>query len=328
MLGYIIQRIFLMVPTMLGISIISFIIIQLPPGDYLTSVLAAMADSDVTFTADQIARMRENYGLDEPMYMQYIQWIWGIVSRGDFGYSFEWNRPVSELIWERMGATLSISFLSLLFVWAVSLPIGIYSAVRRHSIGDHIATLFGFLGLAIPNFILALTLMYVSFRYFGQSVGGLYSPEFVEQAMSWPKFVDLLKHVWVPVVVIGTAGTAALIRILRANLTDELNKPYVLTARAKGLPEHTVILRYPVRIALNPFVSAIGWVLPQLISGITITAIVLNLPTAGPLLLRALVAQDMYLAGSFILLMGVLTLVGMLLSDILLALLDPRIRFH
>lgn len=328
MLGYILKRLALMIPTMIGISIISFVIIQLPPGDYLTSVLAAMADSDVSFTDEQISRMRANYGLDQPMLVQYLKWVWGIVSRGDFGYSFEWNRPVSELIWERMGSTLSISFLSLLFVWAVSLPIGIYSAVHRHSVGDHVATLFGFLGLAIPNFILALTLMYVSFKYFGQSVGGLYSPEFVEQSMSWAKFVDLLKHVWVPVVVIGTSGTAALIRILRANLTDELNKPYVLTARAKGLPEATVILRYPVRVALNPFVSAIGWVLPQLISGITITAIVLNLPTAGPLLLRSLISQDMYLAGSFILLMGVLTLVGMLLSDILLALLDPRIRFH
>ena len=327
MLGYIIKRLILMIPTLIGISIISFIIIQLPPGDYLTSVLAAMADSDVAFTDEQIARMRASYGLDQPMYVQYFKWISGILFRGDFGYSFEWSRPVSELIWERMGATLGISILSLLFVWAVSLPIGIYSAVYRHSIGDHVFTFFGFLGLAIPNFILALTLMYLSFQYLGQSVGGLYSPEFAEAPMSWAKFVDLLKHIWVPVVVIGTAGTAALIRILRANLTDELGKPYVLTARAKGLPERTVILRYPVRIALNPFVSAIGWVLPQLISGITITAIVLNLPTAGPLLLRALVSQDMYLAGSFILLMGVLTLIGMLISDILLALLDPRIRF-
>jgi peptide/nickel transport system permease protein len=209
----------------------------------------------------------------------------------------------------------------------VSLPIGIYSAVRRHSIGDHVFTFFGFLGLAIPNFILALTLMYLSYRYFGQSVGGLYSPEFVGAPMSWAKMLDLLGHLWIPIIVIGTSGTAALIRILRANLTDELNKPYVVTARAKGLPEHQVILQYPVRIALNPFVSAIGWVLPELISGVTITAIVLNLPAAGPLLLRALVSQDMYLAGSFILLMGVLTLVGMLVSDLLLALLDPRIRY-
>ena len=217
---------------------------------------------------------------------------------------------------------------SLLFVWAVFLPIGIYSAVFRHSVGDHVFTFFGFLGLAIPNVILALCPMYLSFKYFGQSVGGLFSPEYSDAPWSYGKFLDLLAHLWIPVVVIGTAGTAALIRILRANLTDELNKPYVLTARSKDLSESRVVLRYPVRIALNPFVSAIGWVLPQLISGITITAIVLNLPTAGPLLLRALVSQDMYLAGSFILLMGALTLVGMLLSDLLLAMLDPRIRYH
>ena len=271
--------------------------------------------------------MREIYGLDDPIWLQYWKWISGIVFRGDFGWSFEWARPVSELIWERMGATLMISLASLLFVWSVSLPIGIYSAVRRHSVGDHVFTLLGFLGLAIPNFIMALTLMYLSYRYFGQSVGGLYSPEFVGAPMSWAKTMDLLGHLWIPIIVIGTNGTAALIRILRANLTDELNKPYVVTARAKGLPESQVLLQYPVRIALNPFVSAIGWVLPELISGVTITAIVLNLPAAGPLLLRALVSQDMYLAGSFILLMGVLTLVGMLISDILLALLDPRIRF-
>jgi len=327
MLGYVVKRIVLMVPTMIGISIIAFFIIQLPPGDYLTSVLASMSDSGQTVDPAEIARMREIYGLDDPLIVQYWKWISGIVFRGDFGYSFEWGRPVSELIWDRMGATLGVSFASLIFVWAVSLPIGIYSAVRRHSIGDHIFTFFGFLGLAIPNFILALTLMYVSYKYFGQSVGGLYSPEYAQAEWSLAKFWDLLKHLWIPVVVIGTSGTAALIRILRANLTDELSKPYVVTARAKGLPEHEVILKYPVRIALNPFVSAIGWVLPQLISGVTITAIVLNLPTAGPLLIRALVAQDMYLAGSFILLMGILTLIGMLISDLLLAALDPRIRF-
>ena len=226
-----------------------------------------------------------------------------------------------------MGSTLAITVASLIFVWAVALPIGIYSAVRRHSFGDHAFTFLGFLGLAIPNFIFALTLMYLTYRYLGQSVGGLYSPEFVKAPWSWAKFVDLLAHLWIPVIVIGTSGTAALIRVLRANLSDELNKPYVITAKAKGLPEYKVVLKYPVRIALNPFVSAIGWVLPELISGVTITAIVLNLPTAGPLLLRALVSQDMYLAGSFILLMGVLTLIGMLVSDLLLALLDPRIRF-
>jgi peptide/nickel transport system permease protein len=327
MLGYLIKRIILMIPTLIGISLIAFMIIQLPPGDYLTSLLASMRDSGQVVDEAQMARMREIYGLDDPVWLQYWKWISGIVFRGDFGWSFEWNRPVSELIWERMGATLMISVASLLFVWSVSLPIGIYSAVRRHSIGDHVFTFFGFLGLAIPNFILALTLMYLSYRYFGQSVGGLYSPEFVGAPMSWAKTLDLLGHLWIPIIVIGTSGTAALIRILRANLTDELNKPYVVTARAKGLPEYKVVLKYPVRIALNPFVSAIGWVLPDLISGVTITAIVLNLPMVGPLLLRALTIQDMYLAGSIILLLGVLTLIGMLISDLLLALLDPRIRY-
>lgn len=327
MVAYIIKRILLMIPTLIGISMIAFMIIQLPPGDYLTSLMSSMADSGQTVDPAQVAKMREIYGLDDPLWLQYWKWISGIVFRGDFGWSFEWGRPVSELIWERMGATLMISIASLFFVWSVSLPIGIYSAVRRHSVGDHVFTFLGFLGLAIPNFIMALTLMYFSYRYFGQSVGGLFSPEYTDAPWSWAKFVDLLAHIWVPIIVIGTNGTAALIRILRANLTDELNKPYVITARAKGLPERQVILQYPVRIALNPFVSAIGWVLPELISGVTITAIVLNLPAAGPLLLRALISQDMYLAGSFILLMGVLTLVGMLISDLLLALLDPRIRY-
>lgn len=235
---------------------------------------------------------------------------------------------MSTLIWDRMGSTLLISLASLLLVWAISLPIGIYSAVRRHSFGDHAFTLLGFIGLAVPNFIMALTLMYTSYRFLGQSVGGISSPAFVDAPWSLAKLLDMLSHMWIPVIVIAMSGTAAMIRILRANLSDELSKPYVVTARAKGLPEREMILKYPVRIALNPFVSSIGWVLPDLVSGVTITAIVLNLPTAGPLLLRALVGQDMYLAGSFILLMGVLTLVGMLISDILLAVLDPRIRFN
>jgi peptide/nickel transport system permease protein len=328
MLSYIIKRIFYMIPTLFGMSVIAFMIIQLPPGDYITSMIATMSDSGQNVDPAQIARMRATYGFDDPIWLQYFKWISGILTRGDFGYSFEWNRPVSELIWERMGSTVAISFASLLFVWAVSLPIGIYSAVRRHSVGDHVFTFIGFIGLAIPNFILALVLMYLTYKYLGQSVGGLNSPQYVDVPMSWGKFVDLLAHLWIPIIIIGMSGTAALIRILRANLTDELNKPYVITAKAKGLPEYKVILKYPVRIALNPFVSAIGWILPELVSGVTITAIVLNLPTAGPLLLRALVSQDMYLAGSFILLMGVLTLIGMLISDILLALLDPRIRFN
>lgn len=328
MLRYVIRRLIYMVPTLFGMSIIAFLIIQLPPGDYLTSMLASMADSGVNVDPNQIERYREIYGFDDPVWLQYWKWISGILFRGDFGYSFEWNRPVADLIWERMGSTLSLSLASLLFVWAVSLPIGIYSAMRRHSLGDYGFTLLGFIGLAVPNFIMALTLMYISYKYLGKSVGGLYSPEYIDAPWSWNKFLDLLGHLWIPIIVIGTNGTAALIRILRANLTDELNKPYVVTAKAKGLPEYRAVLKYPVRIALNPFVSAIGWVLPELISGVTITAIVLNLPTAGPLLLHALISQDMYLAGSFILLMGVLTLVGILISDILLALLDPRIRFN
>ncbi len=327
MLLYIGKRLILMIPTLFGISLIAFLVIQLPPGDALTSQIAMMQDSGQNVDPAQIARMRAVYGLDDPIFVQYFLWMKNILLHGEFGYSFEWSRPVSTLIWQRMGATLGVSFASLLFVWAVSLPIGIYSAVRRHSLGDHFFTFLGFLGLAIPNFILGLTLMYLSYKYFDQSVGGLFSPGFSDAAWSWARLWDLLKHLWIPVVVIGTSGTAALIRILRANLTDELGKPYVITARAKGLPEFQVIMLYPVRIALNPFVSAIGWVLPNLISGITITAIVLNLPTAGPLLLRALISQDMYLAGAFILLMGSLTLVGMLVSDLLLALLDPRIRF-
>lgn len=325
--AYILKRILYMIPTLFGMSIIAFLIIQLPPGDYLTSMLAAMSDNGQPVDPAHIERLRQQYGFDDPFYVQYWKWMSGILLRGDFGFSFEWNQPVSALIWDRMGSTLAISAASLLFVWGVSLPIGIYSAVRRHSVGDHVFTFLGFIGLAIPNFILALVLMYISFRFFGQSVGGLFSPQYVGAPWSWGKAADLLSHLWIPVIVIGTSGTAALIRILRANLTDELSKPYVVTARAKGLPEYRAVLKYPVRIALNPFVSSLGWVLPDLISGITITAIVLNLPTVGPLLLGALVKQDMYLAGSFVLLLSALTLVGMLISDILLALLDPRIRF-
>ena len=327
MLGYILQRIAYMIPTLVGISLIAFLIIQLPPGDYLTSMVSNMESNGQTVDPNQVAALREQYGFDQPVYVQYAKWVYGIVTRGDFGQSFQWRQPVSALIWGQMGATLALSLASLLFVWAVSIPIGIYSAVRRYSFGDHVFTLLGFIGLAVPNFILALTLMYISFKFFDQSVGGLFSPQFVEATWSWARVVDMLNHVWVPIIVIGTSGTAALIRILRANLTDELHKPYVLTARAKGLPEYKVVLKYPVRIALNPLVSALGWVLPHLVSGITITAIVLNLPTIGPMLLQSLVSQDMYLAGTLILLLGVLTLVGMLISDLLLAFLDPRIRF-
>lgn len=325
---YILKRLLYMIPTLIGMSLISFVIIQLPPGDFLTSLISAIAESGQGLDQASIDRLTALYGLDQPFYVQYWKWISGIVFRGDFGWSFDWGQPVSRLLWDRMGVTLLVSTLSLVLIWALAIPIGIYSAVRRYSIGDYVFTFLGFVGLAVPTFILALGLMYVSFTYFGLNVGGLFSPEYETAPWSLEKFWDLLQHLWIPIVVIAISSTAALIRVMRANLSDELSKPYVVTARAKGLSEFTLIMRYPVRLALNPFVSTIGWVLPSLISGVTITAIVLNLPMAGPLLLRALVSQDMYLAGAFILIMSVLTLVGMLLSDILLAILDPRIRFQ
>jgi peptide/nickel transport system permease protein len=316
-----------MLVTLFAISVMTFIIIQLPPGDFVTAMVAQLNLQGTTVDPAEMAALRARYGLDDPLWLQYWKWISNIVLRGDFGFSLEWRRPVSDLLWNRLGLTFVLALATLLFIWALSIPIGIYSAVRKNTAGDYLASFVGVLGLAIPNFLMALVMMYIAFRYFGAGIGGLYSPEYENAPWSWGKLADLGGHMIIPTIVLGTSGTAALIRILRANLTDELNKPYVVTARAKGLPEHQVILQYPVRIALNPFVSAIGWVLPELISGVTITAIVLNLPAAGPLLLRALVSQDMYLAGSFILLMGVLTLVGMLVSDLLLALLDPRIRY-
>jgi peptide/nickel transport system permease protein len=328
MATYILKRLLYMIPTLFGMSLISFIIIQLPPGDFLTSLISAIAESGQGLDQASIDALTAQYGLDQPVWVQYWSWISGILLRGDFGWSFDWGQPVSRLLWDRMGITLLVSGLSLILIWVIALPIGIYSAVRRYSLSDYVFTFLGFVGLAIPTFVLALGLMYVSFTYLGLNVGGLFSPEYESAPWSLVKFWDLCTHLWIPILVIAVSSTAALIRVMRANLSDELGKPYVVTARAKGLSEFTLTMRYPVRLALNPFVSTIGWVLPTLISGVTITAIVLNLPMAGPLLLRALVSQDMYLAGAFILIMSVLTLVGMLISDILLALLDPRIRFQ
>lgn len=328
MFQFILRRLMYMIPTLIAISIVSFVIIQLPPGDYLTSMVAGLRDQGVEVDAAQLAALKERYGLGQPIYVQYYKWMSGILLRGDFGQSFEWRRPVSGLIWQRLGLTVLISLSTLLFVWAIAFPIGIYSAVKQYSIGDYIATFFGFIGLATPNFLLALVLMYIGFQVFGQNVGGLFSPEFVDAAWSWAKVKDLMQHLWVPMVVLGASGTAGLIRVMRANLLDELGKLYVVAARAKGLPEWKLILKYPVRVALNPFVSGLGWLLPQLVSGSTIVAIVLSLPTTGPLLLRALMAQDMYLAGSFLLMLSVLTVIGTLISDILLAWLDPRIRYQ
>lgn len=326
MLQYIVRRILIMIPTLLAISLVSFMIIQLPPGDYLTSVITTAAAQGETIDESELARLEAQYGLDEPIAIQYVSWLSGIVT-GDFGWSFEHNRPVSELIWDRVGWSFLISILSLILVWVVAFPLGIYTAVRQYSWGDYLTALFGFIGLATPDFLLALLLLYIAFAWFNQSVGGLFSPEFIDAAWSWARFGDLLQHLWVPMVILGTNGIAGMTRIMRANLLDELRKPYVTAARAKGIPERRVILKYPVRIAVNPFVSHIGGILPGLISGEIIVAIVLSLPTTGPLLLGALQAQDMYLAASFIMLLSSLTLFGILLSDIALAWLDPRIRY-
>ncbi|MGC8657919.1 MAG: ABC transporter permease [Desulfomonilaceae bacterium] len=326
MLAYIIRRLMIMIPTLVAISIISFTIIQLPPGDFLTTYVAQLSASGETVDQSELDALRERFGLDQPKYIQYLKWAWNFI-HGDFGHSFEWNKPVSELIGERLGLTVLISVCTLLFTWAVAVPIGIYSAVRQYSWLDYVLTVFGFIGLATPNFLLALVLLWVSYAYFGLSIGGLFSPHFAEAPWSFAKVIDLLQHLWIPVVIVGLSHTAKFIRIIRGNLLDELRKPYVTTARAKGLSESRLILKYPVRVAINPLVSTIGWTLPELVSGIAITAVVLNLPTTGPLLLSALMSQDMQLAGTFIMFLSSLTVVGTLVSDILLAWVDPRIRF-
>jgi peptide/nickel transport system permease protein len=328
MLSYIFRRILYMIPTLFFISVVSFIIIQLPPGDYLTSLVATMASTGEGVDRAALVALEQRYGLGQPIYVQYWKWLSSILFRGDFGQSFEWNQPVSTLIWGRLLLTFVLSLTTLLFTWFVAFPIGIYAAVRQYSFGDYVTTVIGYIGLAIPNFLLALVLMYVAFKYLNQSVGGLYSPEYQDAPWSMGKLLDMLAHLWIPVIIIGTAGTAGLIRIMRANLLDELHKPYVVTARAKGLPEHKLLLKYPVRMALNPFVSTLGWTLPTLVSGAAIISIVMSLPTAGPLLLGALKSQDMYLAASFILMLSTLTVIGTLISDILLAWLDPRIRYE
>ncbi|MGA1200005.1 MAG: ABC transporter permease, partial [Candidatus Latescibacterota bacterium] len=297
MLNLIVKRLLWMLPTTVLISFISFTIIQLPPGDYLTSYIAALGETGETVDEAQAAALRARYNLDQPFMVQYWRWLTGML-QGDMGMSFEWNRPVTELIGERLFLTTVISIATLLMTWALAIPIGIYSAVKQYSLPDYCFTFLGFIGLATPNFLLALVFMYIGYSVFGVSAGGLFSPEYQSAAWSFGKFVDLLGHLWIPVVVIGTSGTAGLIRVMRANLLDELRKQYVMTARAKGVRYWKLLMRYPVRVALNPLVSTVGWVLPGIVSGATITSVVLGLPTTGPLLLRALMNQDMYLAGS------------------------------
>ena len=328
MLRFIAKRVLWMVPSLLVVSFLAFVLIQLPPGDFVTTYIATLAASNEVVDQNTAAELRGRYGLDQPMIVQYVKWISGIVLRGDFGLSFEWQQPVSDLIWERMALTLVLTFSTLLATWGIALPIGVFSAIKKYSIGDYIVTFFSFLGLAVPSFLLALVLMYVAAVTFGQEVGGLFSEEYLAAPWSFGKVVDLLHHLWIPVIILAVSGTASLIRVMRANMLDELHKPYVTTARAKGLSEFHLLVKYPLRLALNPFISTISWLLPNLVSGSIIVAIVLSLPTAGPLLLQSLMSQDMYLAGAFVLLICALTLIGSLISDILLALVDPRIRLE
>lgn len=328
MLRFLGRRVIYMAPTLFLISIVSFAIIQLPPGDYLTSYVARLQDQGETVDRAQLAALEARYGLGEPVYVQYWKWISGIVLHLDFGQSFEFNLPVSRLLANTLPFTIILSLATVVFIWVVSVPIGVYSAVRQYSGGDYLATTLGFLGLATPNFLLALLLMWIMFSVFGWSVGGLFSPAYEDAPWSLARVGDLLGHLWIPVVVIGTAGTASLIRILRANLLDELQKPYVVAARARGVPERRLLMRYPVRVAMNPLFSTIGWILPSLISADVIVSSVLSLQTTGPLLLRSLLSQDMYLAGSIIMLGAALTVVGTLISDFALAWLDPRVRLR
>lgn len=328
MLRFILVRALWMLPFLLAVSFLAFVLIQLPPGDYVTTYIATLAASNEVVDRQAAADLRARFGLDQPMIVQYWKWITNIVLYGDFGLSFEWQQPVSELIWERMALTLLLTLSTLLLTWGIALPVGVFSAVKKYSIGDYAVTFLSFLGLAIPSFLLALVLMYVAAVHFGQSVGGLFSEPFQNAPWSWDRVVDLLQHLWIPVVILAVSGTASLIRVMRANMLDELHRPYVTTARAKGLSEFTLLVKYPMRLALNPFISTIAWLLPNLVSGSIIVAIVLSLPTAGPLLLQSLMSQDMYLAGAFILLICALTVIGALVSDILLALVDPRIRFE
>jgi peptide/nickel transport system permease protein len=327
MLSYLVRRILIMVPTLIAISAIVFVIIQLPPGDYLTTMIEELRASGEATSMEKIEFLRAQYGLDKPPIEQYFYWVLGML-HGDLGWSFEYNLPVSKVIGERLVMSLLVALTTVIFTYIVAFPIGIYSATHQYSVGDYTLTLFGFLGLATPSFLLALVLLYVANVSFGTSIGGLMDPAYVDQAMSWAKFKSVLEHLWIPVVVIGLSGTAAMIRRLRANLLDELQKQYVVTGRAKGLPPGRLLFKYPLRMALNPFIADIGSLLPSLISGAAIVSVVLSLPTNGPMLLRALQAQDMYLAGSFLMIEAVLVVIGVFVSDLALAALDPRIRLH
>lgn len=327
MLGYIIRRIGYGLLTMWAVSVLAFVIIQLPPGDYVTSYIAALEAQGDEVSAEEAQALRQYFGLGQPIYVQYGKWMWQI-SRGNLGMSFQYRIPVTEVIGERLLLTILLALGSLVFIWLVAIPIGIISAVRQYSLLDYVATTIGFTGLAVPDFLLALVLMYLAWDWYGFSVGGLFSQEYAVAPWSTGRVLDLLQHMIIPIIVLGTAGTASLIRITRANLLDELRKPYVVTARAKGMNEWQLILKYPVRLAFNPIISLTAYILPFLVSGSVIVSVVLSLPTLGPVLLRSLLSQDMFLAGSIILLIGVMTVIGTLLSDILLGIVDPRVRMR
>ena len=325
MFTYVIRRILIMIPTLIAISAITFIIIQLPPGDYLSTYIAELQSQGENVDQAKIEALRAQYGLDRPMIEQYLVWVLGLL-QGDFGFSFEYQLPVTDVVGDRLFLTLVLNFTTIIFIWVVSFPIGIYSATHQYSWGDYGLTFVGFIGLATPNFLLALVLLYLANVWFGTSIGGLMDPSYIDQPWSTGKLLSVLEHLWVPVVVIGTSGTAGMIRRLRANMLDELQKQYVVTARAKGLAPFKVLIKYPLRTALNPFIADIGNMLPQVVSGSAIVSMVLSLPTTGPMLIAALQSQDMYLAGSFLIFLAMLTVVGMFLSDLALAWLDPRIR--
>jgi len=324
---YIIKRLILLPFLLIIFSIFAFVIIQAPPGDFVTSYIAELAASGSAVDQQQIDALRERYGLDQPMYIQYLKWMRRIVT-GDLGFSLDWQKPIKELIGERIALTVMLGLFTFAFTWLLAIPIGIISAVKQYSFLDYAFSIFNYFGVATPTFMVALILMWIAFSKFGISVTGLFSPEYIEAPWSMARVGDLLRHMWLPMVILGLDGTARLARIMRANLLDELNKPYVEMARAKGMSEWKLVLKYPVRLSLNPLVSTIGWYLPLIFSGSVIVATVLNLPTIGPMLLRSLISQDMFLAGSIVMIYLFLAIVGTLISDILLAWLDPRIRME
>ena len=328
MLAYIGRRILIMIPTLILISIVSFAILQLPPGDYLTSYAAQLRAMGEQVDDEALQSLRDRYGMGQPVYIQYGKWVWGIVTRGDWGQSMEWQRPVSELIWEKLGLTVAPAVFSMLISWLIAIPMGVYSATHQYSLPDYLMSTFSFLGVGVPAFLWALIIMYFAQSQLGLNVGGLFSQEYLNAPWSWPKVWDMFKHLWIPALIVAIENTAGELRTTRANLLDEVNKPYVELARAKGLSESRLIWKYPVRVALNPFFSTVGWSLANRISSITLMSIVLSLQTTGPMQLRALTSQDMYLAGAVLLLLSALTVIGTLVSDILLAWVDPRIRLE